>query len=160
MNMNAQHIFEVNYTRVNKVIKILYLLALTLSVVLLNSCEVNNPDSTSIRLMSFKDNGCSGISKIEDDAILNWDYKNGRLQLEILFSTHCSASCKDSILIEGNTLNIFLADTNGWVARCICPLKEEFEFEIAGYEEVQILFSYKSAISTEYFLLLDKTIEL
>jgi hypothetical protein len=158
--MNAQHIFEVNNNMVNKVIKMLYLFALILSIILINSCEVNNPDTASIRLLTFKDNGCSRHSKIEDDAVLNWDYKNGKVQLEFLFSTHCSASCKDSVLIEGNTLYIFLADTNHWVARCICPLKEDFDFEITGYEEVQILFNYKSATSKEYFLLVNRIIEL
>jgi hypothetical protein len=133
----------------------------TLIVISMGGCEVNNPDSTSLRLVSFKDNGChSRGSKIEDDVILNWDYKPGKLKLEFLFSTHCSASCKDSVLIEGNILNIFLADTNQYGAKCLCPLKEEFEFEITGYKQVQILFSYKAFSQTEYFLLLDKSIEL
>ena len=147
--------------KVNKRSRIFYLLIVTFSIISISGCEVNTPDSTSAKFVSFNDQGCtSHSSKIEDDAILNWDYSFGKLNLEFLFNTHCSATCKDSVMIERNILNIFLADTNQYGAKCVCPLKEKFEFEIAGYEQIQILFSYKAYAQTEYFLLIDKTIEL
>jgi len=161
--MNKNHLKNNIMRGKNMSIKLFYFLITILVIsILIGSCnDLTTPDSLPIEFVSFKDEGCTSdnsLQKITDEAILNWKYLNGRLQLEFLFSTHCSASCKDSIVISADTINIFLADTNQFVAKCSCQRKEAFEFEINGYDQLQIIFNYKPITKPEYFKLIDMII--
>jgi len=67
---------------------------------------------------------------------------------------------KESIVILMDTINIFLADTNKFVAECICPYKEEFNFIVSGMNELYIIFSYKVSFKPDHFVVADTTISL
>jgi hypothetical protein len=137
-----------------------------IAAALIASClELNSVSSISgsIKYGSFEDLGCTpdgSLAKINDEVIFNWEYSNNHLSLEFLFSTHCSAECKDSVLISENLIHIYLADTSDYAARCICRLHEKFDFQVFNQSQIRVLFSYKAYASTEFQLLIDQTINL
>ena len=137
-----------------------------ITVILSFGCNEKNiitSGNTSIEYLSFQSNGCistNSLAKIDDEAILYWYYLDGNLEIDVSFSTHCSASMKDSVLISNNSINIFLADTSTIGAKCICPHKETFNFRVASNGELEIIFSYMPYSKTEYYVLADSTINL
>ncbi len=108
-------------------------------------------------------NGCysqKALSKENSEPILEWEFNSNMLALSLLFGTHCSTSCKDSINTEDDLIEIFIADTNEFVARCICRYKEDFYFTIKNQSELNIKFYFKAYSKDEYELLLSKKIKL
>ena len=127
-----------------------------------NKNDVLSPEKLSINYLSFESKGCSTLNKlsqiIDDVAILEWQYVNSNLEVVISFSTHCSAKMKDSVSLSDKIINIFLADTNKVAAKCSCPHKEVFNFEVRDENEILLLFNYKAYSKTEYSLLADSAI--
>lgn len=137
-----------------------------ITVILFYRCNENDiltSEFTSIKYLSFQSNGCistNDLLKTNDKAVFDWFYLNGSLRIGVSFSTHCSASLKDSVLIANNIINIFLADTSTIGSRCICPHREVFDFRVSGNKKLEITFSYMSYSKTEFYVLADTTIYL
>ncbi len=133
---------------------------------LFTSCREQNTVASYqsfITYNSFEDFGCThevSLGKINDDAIMNWEYSNNTLHLEFLFYSLCSAVCEDSVVISENTIQIFLTDTSDYAARCICQLREVFNFIVLAQNQIRILFHFKAYAADKYFLLIDQTIDL
>ncbi len=143
--------------------KLLYFTLLAFSIFILicgcNKKEINSPNSMSIEYLSFQGNGCTSsnvLSKTNDEAVLNWQYVNGVLQIGVLFSAQCVASMKDSVLVSNNIIDIYLSDTSSVRAKCNCPYKVIFNFRVEGNNEIKISFYYKP--QSEYYLLADTTL--
>jgi hypothetical protein len=124
---------------------VLCILAFTVLTLIIscNETSLNDSGTQQISYISHKSNGCVSVNKLmktNDEAILNYEYSNGNLKIEALFTTQCAADFKDSVMISGNSVNIFLADTASSVAKCLCPFKEEFNFELGNVKEINVLF--------------------
>ena len=139
--------------------KVIYVCTFLIIVITLiiscNETNLNDSGTQQISYLSHKSNGCvSGnkLMKINNEAIFNYEYSNGKLKIEALFTTQCAADFKDSVMISGNSVNIFLADTARSVAKCICPFKEEFDFEIEDQKEINVLFCLNNYVLADTLL--------
>lgn len=142
------------------------IIVMTLIIGLMVGCVKKDSvesDPQQNEYLSFQSEGCSSLnrlSKSDDDAILQWSYLNNTLRLDLIFSTHCSAAMKDSVLVSDNAVTIFLSDTNTVGSECTCSHDEVFNFRVRGNRAIRILFNYKPYSKTEYYLLTDKTIQI
>ncbi len=145
-----------------------YFAILLVFLLIIYSCkkEINSPETNSIELISYKSNGCISTSKlvnlgkVTDDAIIETNYVNGKLEVNIKFTTHCSAEMKDSLVIGAKKIDIYLEDINKNGSRCICPHKEEFIFNINEVKEIEIVFNYNAYASDRYYTIADTTIHI
>ncbi|MFQ5706532.1 MAG: hypothetical protein ACE5HO_03735 [bacterium] len=148
-----------------KSIAVFITISLVLSVLLTSNCteQSSSESSGSIELISSNQVGCvtaAALSDTGDNASLDWHYENGILQLDFEFRTLCSAQCRDSVNVSENAITILLEDTSSVAAHCTCEMKEVFSFNMAGYEWVQVSFSFKPYASENYISLIDQIIEL
>jgi hypothetical protein len=142
---------------------IFYLLIL---IILTYACkkEVNSPESNSIETISRVSNGCipkykpDNLYKISDTSNIEIRFDAGNLKVNLNFTTHCSAEMADSINLSMKSIEIFLADTNEFVSRCLCTHKEEFIFELNSEKEIRFIFYYKLFNESEYKEMADTTI--
>jgi len=130
------------------------LFAVFMLIISCNETSLNDSGSQTMSYLAHKSNGCvSGkLMKTNDEAILNYEYSNGKLKIEASFTTQCAADFKDSVSIAGNSINIFLADTASSVAKCLCPFKEEFDFEIEDQKEINVLFCLNDTVLADSLL--------
>ena len=147
--------------------KIVLLVVLLISLIIY-SCgkEINSPKSNVIEFLSFQSNGCistskeSDAEKISDVAIIETNYVNGELAVNIKFRTHCSAVMQDSVNVGDKRIDIYLRDINTDGSRCICQRSEEFTFSLNDEEEIEIIFSYDPYAAEGYYTLADTTIQI
>ena len=127
------------------------------------SCKkgISAPDSSSIEFKSYNNIGCikGEIGRV-DVAKVETIYINGELEVDLIFTTLCSAKMKDSVVIEGKKIDIFLKDVNLNGSRCGCLFKEVFIFAVNGMKEIEIKFNYDAYAREGYDVLADTTIQL
>lgn len=144
--------------------KIFFFLSISVLVTLF-SCDDSSSLETEGRIhqTSYKTNGCfsqQSLNKSHEDVKLDWEYNDSILDLQLFFITHCSAIWKDSVIVENNFLAIYLRDTNASLSRCVCEFKEEFKFNITGYDDLNVKFYYMTNTQSEYELMLNYNINL
>ncbi len=126
-------------------------------------CNDNGSLSSSnlIGYLSFLDEGCTsdhGLAKSNSEAVFGYSYFNNHLKINVSFTTLCASVFKDSVVIIGNSVNIYLANKSKYAAECICPYKETFNFIIYEGGQFKVKFNYKHIGKTEYNVLADTTI--
>ena len=140
------------------------IMACLITILLLRcSSGISEQNTSKVQYLSHLSMGClpsSGLAKINDNPSINWKYSSGVLRLELLFSTLCSATLKDSVISSNDSLNIFIKDVNSAVAMCTCPYKEIFSFLTSGGKNLKIVFRFKQYFKMEYTPLADTTIYL
>ena len=122
-----------------------------------------NTSPDTVLYLSSKNNGCKKTNKTlkaNADSILTYNYSAGNLNLNLLFRANCASKFKDSVLISGNEIKIYLADTSRVQVRCLCSMDEEFSFKTDPGKRIYVLCYCKSYIQTEYLLLVEKEIEI
>lgn len=119
--------------------------------------------SNSIGYLSFQDEGCTsghGLAKSNSEAVFDYLYFNNHLKINVSFTTLCSSVFKDSVVLIGDSINIYLVNISKSTADCICPYKETFNFIIYEGGQFKVKFGYKHIGKTEYNVLVDTTISL
>ncbi len=148
-----------------KRVKIFLQYFLFLTILLFCCCSDNGSlsSSSSIGYLSYVDEGCSpdqGLAKINSEAIIDYKYLGNHLKINVFFTTLCASVFKDSVVIKGNSIDIFLANVSKFGAECICPYKETFNFIILKPGKFKVKFCYRHTGKIEYHVLADTTIYL
>ena len=145
---------------------IIFQVLIIAAIISFSSCNEENLISSndiSIRFLSFQSNGCGSANsmlKVNDEPILNWEYLNGNLTIDLLFRTLCSARIKDSTLIANDEIIIYISDTNPVSERCTCPHNEQFRFRVHDIQDLKIIFYFKQYFQPDYHLLIECIINL
>ncbi len=131
-----------------------FVFAISVLTISCTEASLNDSDSKNISYLTYKSNGCIAgkLMKTNDEATLNYEYSDGKLKIEASFTTQCEAEFKDSVMITGSRINIFLADTASTIAKCNCPFKEEFNFEIENQKEIHVLFCLNDTVLADSLL--------
>jgi len=141
---------------------LLYLLISAFIVIIIIDCckekEIIpvNPDS-SIKFLSFENKGCISsekLSKVSSQKVFNKMYSNSSLRLEKLINLKCGLEIdKDSIIIMGNNIKIYLSSPKTSNAKCTCEYDEIFNFTNGDYKTVNVSLYFKYKADQEYILL-------
>ncbi|MBI9073518.1 MAG: hypothetical protein JEY94_18090 [Melioribacteraceae bacterium] len=132
---------------------------------LILSCDSDNSVEAdgSVKSLSYKSNDCysdAALSKKNYEPYFGWNYKKNILYLNCYFQTLCEAAFTDSVKVEENKIEIFLTYANEDAAKCVCEYKEDFEFEVTGFDKLEVKLNYKSFQKESYETLLDQAIYL
>ena len=138
---------------------------LTAVAILILSCsnQASTENNEQINYLSKKEHGCISqkrMTETDNDVDFSWSFNNNNLQLNFFFPTHCSAQCSDSVKVNDNSIVIMLEDTCSDGSRCICRIKEEFNFQVVDCNQLNIDFYYKAYASDNYYTLVDTLINL
>jgi len=96
----------------------------------------------------------------EEDYLYNYKYEKGIIEIDLRFLNTCGSAYKDSVNISDNSIYIFLDDTSTIHARCICTHQSLLEFEVSGYNNLNLMLYINPYAYDEYFLALDTLIQL
>jgi len=147
----------------NNVFSYYPLLIISLLFLIFSNCEmVNNPPAD---LLSFEDIVCGSASKVakgstNNDFLYDWQLDGNKLKLDFRFSPVCGSAYADSVIIETNSIHIFLDDTASIHARCICEHQSIFRFLIDNVDDIQLILDIKFYTSNEYTTCVDTLLPL
>ncbi|NOZ60532.1 MAG: hypothetical protein GXO74_02515 [Calditrichaeota bacterium] len=89
-----------------------------------------------------------------------WNYRDDTLKLHLLFDCTCYSAFQDSAVIGDGWLHIFLKDTSGYHARCICSHASELDFFLPGASQVGMQLNIQFYGSENYAACLDTLLEI
>ena len=138
--------------------KEIYFFITILSLIIIAlSCENNeviSPSNDQNELLSKNMKGCvSGIK--EGGTIIEIDYRNGELEINLEFIALCSVEIQNKIEMEKGKINILISDTSKVTSRCICNQGAEYIFRIDNSKEIEIIIAYRPKSTFEYSTLVD-----
>jgi hypothetical protein len=93
-------------------------------------------DTSQIEYIDYYDIPCHSLAKSSVDGnseagyYLTHDYKNGILEIDLNFLSYCNSVYRDSVIIDGNNIQIVLIDTANATAKCICNHECLFDFNL------------------------------
>jgi hypothetical protein len=126
------------------------------------SCGLD-PENAKIRFNSSQSFGCVQEIPIEektDDGILTWRYEPDLLELFIHVDTHCDSKLIHNVSINKDLITITLEDTVESNSSCICRYREEYRFNIEGYESINFKCYFKEFNASNHRLVIDRTLAL
>ena len=127
----------------------IFSLGLVLFLFMLVSCEERNqnedkpdpdptpePEETSANLAQTDYLGCFneyGFRKATTNSdTMYYEMSNDSLLLHVLMRQNCGACLEDSVVMRQDTANIYVADTCGRIANCICDFRFDYYFTDFG----------------------------
>jgi hypothetical protein len=134
------------------------ILGLILSSIFLNGCsekeKVENRQNNLIpKLAKTEYLGCfleygNNKSTMDTDTIY-YELINDTLLLHVIMNQNCGYCLKDSVIINNELVDIFISDTCGLMANCMCDY--DFDYYFTDFSE-QMTFTvyYKAIWESEY----------
>lgn len=113
------------------------LLGLTIAVILFCGCSENErveeiKNKSTPKLSRTEHLGCfleygNNKSTMDTDTIY-YEINNDTLLLHVIMNQNCGYCLKDSLIINNDLVNIFISDTCGWMANCMCDYIFDYYF--------------------------------
>ena len=134
------------------------LLGLTIAIILFYGCSENE------QLEEIKNNSTPVLSRTEhlgcfleygnnkstmDTDTIYYEIMNDTLLLHVIMNQNCGYCLKDSVIINNELVDIFISDTCGLMANCMCDYI--FDYYFTDFSD-QITFTvyYKAIWESEY----------
>jgi len=144
-----------------------FLISAAIVIILVDCCKEKeltsvDPDG-SIKFLTFENKGCISsfkLSESSNEQVFNKMCTNGSLTYETLIELKCGLEIdKDSVIIIGNNIKIYLSSPKTSDARCICDYKEIFNFTNEGFKKLNVSLYYKYKSGQEYELLKNEIVD-
>lgn len=126
---------------------------LTALVIIITGCSENdqveyNSKEISPKLVKTEYLGCfleygNNKSILDTDTIF-YELINDTLLLHVIMNQNCGYCLKDSVIINDDLVNIFISDTCGWMANCMCDYN--FDYYFTEFNEPMTFTVYYRAI--------------